>query len=165
MLEGFRVMRVLVCGGRTFDDWELLAGALDGLEPLEASVIIHGAAPGADALAGRWAELRRVRVEAFPADWARHGRAAGPIRNARMLGEGQPDVVVAFPGGRGTANMVKQARAAGVLVDASGPVIGVMTGNLLSRARARARPRSHGDQFDRVIVVSSGPNRRTSFRI
>jgi hypothetical protein len=109
-------MRVLVCGGRTFDDWERLAGVLDGLESMQASVIIHGAAPGADTLAGRWAELRQVPVEAFPADWEKHGRAAGPIRNARMLAEGKPDLVVAFPGGRGTANMCKQARAAGVEV-------------------------------------------------
>jgi len=109
-------MRVLVCGGRTFDNWELLAGVLDGLEPMQASVIIHGAAPGADTLAGRWAELRRVPVEAFPAEWEKHGRAAGPIRNARMLAEGKPALVVAFPGGRGTANMVKQARAVNVEV-------------------------------------------------
>jgi len=83
---------------------------------MKVSVVIHGAAPGADTLAGRWAELRRVPVEAFPADWEKHGRAAGPIRNAPMLAEGKPDLVVAFPGGRGTANMCKQARAAGVKV-------------------------------------------------
>jgi hypothetical protein len=109
-------MRVLVCGGRTFGDWELLVGVLDGLKPMQASVIIHGAAPGADTLAGRWAELRRVPIESFPAEWEKHGRAAGPIRNAQMLAEGKPDLVVAFPGGRGTANMCKQARAAGVEV-------------------------------------------------
>jgi len=109
-------MRVLVCGGRTSDDWERLAGVLDGLDPMKVSVVIHGAAPGADTLAGRWAELRRVPVEAFPADWEKHGRAAGPIRNAPMLAEGKPDLVVAFPGGRGTANMCKQARTAGVEV-------------------------------------------------
>jgi YspA, cpYpsA-related SLOG family len=61
-------MRVLVRGGRTFDDWELLASVLDGLEPMQASVIIHGAASGADTPAGRWAELRRVPLAAFPAD-------------------------------------------------------------------------------------------------
>jgi len=45
-----------------------------------------------------------------------HGRAAGPVRNAQMLAEGKPDFVVAFPGGRGTADMCKQARARGVKV-------------------------------------------------
>ena len=56
----------------------------------------------------------------FPADWIRHGRAAGPIRNEQMLREGCPDLVVAFhddPGlGRGTADMVRRALAAGVPV-------------------------------------------------
>lgn len=109
-------MRILVCGGRNFNDWPLLKDTLDGLEPMQASVIIHGAALGADALASQWARLRRVVVEPFFADWKTHGRASGPIRNARMLEEGKPDLVVAFPGGRGTANMVAQARAAGVRV-------------------------------------------------
>ena len=52
-----------------------------------------------------------VVVEEFKADWDKFGRAAGPIRNAQMLREGKPDLVVAFPGGRGTANMVAQAKA------------------------------------------------------
>jgi hypothetical protein len=50
------------------------------------------------------------------ADWAGLGRKAGPIRNEQMLSEGQPHLVVAFPGGRGTAHMVGIARAAGVEV-------------------------------------------------
>ena len=74
------------------------------------SVIIHGAARGADSLAGEWAMSRGVTVMAFPADWDAHGRSAGHIRNAQMIAEGKPTVVVAFPGGRGTANMVRQAR-------------------------------------------------------
>jgi hypothetical protein len=50
------------------------------------------------------------------ADWNTHGRAAGPIRNQRMLDEVKPELVVAFPGGRGTADMVRRAREAGVNV-------------------------------------------------
>jgi len=53
----------------------------------------------------------------FPADWSRHGKSAGPIRNRQMLIEGRPDIVVAFPGGKGTANMIKQAVEAGVKVE------------------------------------------------
>jgi len=49
-------MRVLISGGRIFDDCQLLAGVLDALESMQVSVIIHGAAPGVDTLAGRWAE-------------------------------------------------------------------------------------------------------------
>ena len=79
-------------------------------------MIIHGDANGADRLASQWAVDNGLKVEPYPADWAKQGRAAGPIRNKRMLEEGKPDLVVAFPGGRGTANMTKQAGEAGVPV-------------------------------------------------
>ena len=80
-------------------------------------VVIHGAAGGVDEQAMIAAQtLPGVKHLPFQADWNAHGRAAGPIRNKRMLDEGRPELVVAFPGGRGTANMVKQAKAAGVKV-------------------------------------------------
>jgi hypothetical protein len=72
-------------------------------------------------LADPWAAINYVRTEVFPADWVRHGRAAGPVRNTRMLNDGEPDLVIAFPGGHGTADMVKQARAAGIEVREIGP--------------------------------------------
>jgi YspA, cpYpsA-related SLOG family len=107
-------MRVLVCGGRDFTDQALLEARLAGI--LGVAVIIEGGALGADRLAREFGQQRGITVETFPADWQKHGRAAGPIRNKRMLEDGKPDLVVAFPGGRGTANMVGQARAAGVRV-------------------------------------------------
>jgi ABC-type Fe3+-hydroxamate transport system substrate-binding protein len=79
-------------------------------------VIIHGDVVGLDRLAGQWAVNKSLKVERYPADWAKHRRAAGPIRNKQMLDESKPDLVVAFPGGGGTANTVKQAREAGVPV-------------------------------------------------
>lgn len=105
--------RILVCGGRDFADYDFLADALDWYAP---DVVIHGAAKGADSLAHRWAQNRCVTVESYPADWRKNGKAAGPIRNVRMLAEGRPDVVLAFPGGNGTAHMCKIARAKGVQV-------------------------------------------------
>ena len=73
-------------------------------------VVIHGGARGADDLARQWGEIS-VGIEGveFRADWTAHGKAAGMIRNQRMLDEGRPDLVVAFPGGRGTADMVRRA--------------------------------------------------------
>lgn len=114
-------MRVLVCGGRDFDDWELLYRTLDKL-PANEITIIEGGAIGADFLSRVWAKHRRQSYVEFPADWKTHGRAAGPIRNKQMLIEGEPDLVVAFPGGRGTANMVQQARSAGVPVSVVMPL-------------------------------------------
>jgi hypothetical protein len=57
-----------------------------------------------------------VPVQVFHADWGQFGSGAGPIRNSKMLAEGKPEMVLAFPGGRGTANIVEQARSAGVSV-------------------------------------------------
>jgi len=110
-------MRVLVCGGRDYDNAVQLQKYMNTLDAAEGvSVVIHGAARGADSLAGRWGISRRKEVIPYPADWRKHGRAAGPIRNKQMLDEGKPDLVIAFLGGRGTENMIKQATAAGVPV-------------------------------------------------
>lgn len=109
-------MRILITGGRDFDDREMLFLALDRLHSeLGFTLLIHGDAKGADRLAGEWATERTIEVLACPADWKRHGRAAGPIRNRQML-EHMPDLLVAFPGGRGTADMVSVATKAGLRV-------------------------------------------------
>lgn len=116
-------MRVLVCGGRDFTDTVFVVNSLFRLEEDygDFSVVIHGGAPGADTEAGVFAKMRHAKEIVFRANWKKHGKAAGPIRNQRMLDEGQPALVVAFPGGRGTADMVRRARASGV------PVIEVPT--------------------------------------
>jgi hypothetical protein len=113
-------IRVLVCGGRQFTDTEYLADVPDALriEHGPIAVVIHGAAVGPDGMAGEWAKARGIPVQDFPADWTafKNRRSAGPIRNQQMLTEGKPDLVVAFPGGRGTTGMVRLAREAGVEV-------------------------------------------------
>ena len=106
-------MKVLVWGGRDFQDKARVFATLDGLDP---ALVIHGGARGADSLAEKWAATRQVPCHVYPADWRRHGRAAGPIRNREMLEQSKPDLVVAFPGGRGTAHMVRIARDAGYRV-------------------------------------------------
>lgn len=109
-------MKALVCGGRNFRDKEKLFDRMDFvLSEYRITEIIHGAALGADSLADAWALTRGIPSKRFPADWVQHGKAAGPIRNAQMLAE-KPDVVVAFPGEKGTADMVKKSRAAGIQV-------------------------------------------------
>lgn len=108
--------RVIVCGGRDFNDYARVCEVLDRLHASRPfAVLRHGAARGADSLAGRWARERGVPEEQVPANWTRDRKAAGPIRNQQMLDMGA-DLVVAFPGGRGTEDMVKRAHTAGVLV-------------------------------------------------
>jgi hypothetical protein len=109
-------IRVLVCGGRDFSDWPQLALTLDQLRAERGiELVIHGAAPGADTLADTWARSRDIAVDRYYALWKTEGRAAGPRRNQRMLDAG-PDLVVSFSGGKGTADMVRRARAAGIEV-------------------------------------------------
>lgn len=108
-------MRVLVCGSRDYDDREAVFAALDDVKPAH---IIEGGAKGADRLAQYWAKknLPKENLHTFEADWKGRGKAAGPIRNQQMIDEGKPDLVLAFPGGHGTADMVRRAKRAGVEV-------------------------------------------------
>lgn len=111
-------MRILVCGGRDYPDRAAVYRALDrARRKCGVTVVIQGDAPsGADLFARMWATKRGLPLEGYEADWERHGRAAGPIRNQQMLDDGKPDGVVAFPGGRGTADMVRRADAAGLKI-------------------------------------------------
>ncbi len=109
---------VLVCGGRHYADRLRVFATLDRLaQRMELFGVRHGAASGADALAGEWAQARGVPEDRCPADWARYGRAAGPRRNAEMLARAPRVVcVVALPGGSGTRDMVARATEAGLPV-------------------------------------------------
>lgn len=110
-------MKILITGGRNYSDRATVFTELDKLHS-ETTIctLIHGAATGADTLADDWARVRGVEVIACPADWKKHGRAAGPIRNRQMLIDHKPELLVAFPGGKGTMNMIGQARAARVKI-------------------------------------------------
>jgi len=106
-------MRLLVTGGRDYNDAGTAYAVIHALKP---DVVIHGAQKGADALCHFAARVLGVARLGFSANWNAHGKSAGPRRNMQMLQEGKPDLCVAFPGGRGTADMVKKCRAAGVPV-------------------------------------------------
>jgi hypothetical protein len=109
-------MRVLVCGGRDFNNYDLLNDTLLSRVPATAT-IIQGGARGADRQAAHWARENDRSVEEYPADWEKYGKRAGYLRNKQMLEEGKPDLVIAFPGGKGTDMMIKLAVDAGVPVE------------------------------------------------
>lgn len=130
-------MKILVCGGRNYgripndcpsDELDyahvkaqrestFLRCTLDAIHAETAiTEVIHGAAKGADTIGKLWAKRNGIKERPFPADWNQHGRAAGHIRNQQMLDEGRPDLVVAFPGGKGTAGMVEKAKSARIPV-------------------------------------------------
>lgn len=106
-------MRLLVCGGRDFNDQAFLDTKLSEVAP---SIICHGGAQGADRLAGEWARRFNIPCAVYPAKWKEHGRAAGMLRNQTMLTDFKPDAVMAFPGGKGTANMIELAVKARIRV-------------------------------------------------
>ncbi len=109
-------MKLLVCGGRDVRDASLVFAALSKANRKRpVTELIHGGARGADSIAGIWAKENDVPCTVFMADWS-VGKSAGPQRNQRMLDEGHPDGVVAFPGGSGTADMLRRAEAASVPV-------------------------------------------------
>jgi hypothetical protein len=115
MSKGYRI---LVCGGRDYADRERLFGILNLYVAQQGRlVVIQGGATGADALAREWCfGQESVWMVNEPADWKRHGKAAGPIRNQLMLDQHKPEIVIAFGGGKGTRDMMRRAREAGVPV-------------------------------------------------
>jgi hypothetical protein len=116
---------VLVCGGRDYDNFAEVSKALHREKPTK---VVTGESwvgreeahvrrsPGADRLAYLWCLERDCPYQGYPADWRNFGLAAGPMRNTQMLAAEQVDVVLAFPGGRGTADMVRKAKSKGIPV-------------------------------------------------
>ena len=108
-------MRILVCGGRDYTTQANKYKVISVLDECEPSLIISGGATGADRHAEGWARYNEIAFLVVPAQWEKHGKAAGPIRNKRMLSI-KPDLVIAFLGGKGTANMISLAKKQGIEV-------------------------------------------------
>jgi hypothetical protein len=104
-------MNVVITGGRDFADRDLLFAVLDDIHDTRGPITLirNGGMTGADALSSRWAYERQVDTECVGALWGQYRKRAGPIRNEWMISRGT-DVLVAFPGGRGTANTIEIAR-------------------------------------------------------
>jgi hypothetical protein len=110
-------MRVIVCGSHRFGERAVVWAHLDRLHAKRrVSLVIQGGAKFIDQFAKDWAKARGVPCDEYQADWNKYGRKAGPIRNQRMIDEGSPNGVVAFPGNSGTADMIRRAELAGLTV-------------------------------------------------
>ena len=121
--NGKKHIRVIVAGGRDFNNYTLLSNTLDAVlerYTLPEVSIVSGCCRGADSLGERYAKEHGIPVVRFPADWLAYGKAAGPIRNRKMAefasqGEG---ALVAFWNGesRGTASMIRLAEKYGLQI-------------------------------------------------
>lgn len=111
--------RILICGGRDYRDHIRMRDVMAQLRPQFAHrfCIIDGGANGADALAREWARLRGAPNITMFANWETYGKRAGGIRNRWMLEFAMPDLVIAFPGGEGTADMCQQTRLVRPILD------------------------------------------------
>lgn len=107
-------MRLLICGSRHWTDYKMIYEHLKEAKGIE--VVIQGGARGADRLAKMAAKKLKISVMTFEAEWKKHGKAAGPIRNQKMLDEGKPSEVWAYPlpDSKGTWDMVERAKKAGI---------------------------------------------------
>lgn len=120
MEQGYSTFKVIVAGGRDFDNYELLKEKCDFYlqQRMNTDVvtIVSGHAKGADALGERYAIEHNIPIDRHPADWHKHGRAAGPMRNKEMAE--CADALIAFWNGtsRGTANMIALAQNKGLKV-------------------------------------------------
>lgn len=109
-------------------------------------IIIHGGATGADSAAGDFAAVNFCVEEIFQANWKRYGQRAGYVRNKKMLDQGRPDLVVAFPGGKGTAMMVKLAKTAGVRVIEMGSF------GASSQTEAKTPPKFKTKKYEQMYI-------------
>jgi hypothetical protein len=110
-------MRILVCGGRYYENADAVHQELMRFHwrrPIK--VIIHGGVSGAGIAAEAWARRNRVDVVRYPPNWECLGKKAERLRNDFMLADSRPDVVIVFPGGRDTADLAAKATAAGIQV-------------------------------------------------
>lgn len=111
-------MRTIIAGSRTIADTALVYSAIESA-PFPITHVLSGGARGVDAAGEAWAKLHDVPLTLFPADWATHGKAAGPLRNRTMadlaealilIWTGQPTT------SPGSANMLQEARKRHLLV-------------------------------------------------
>lgn len=119
-LAGAGVKRLIICGGRDFADHEVMHTMITEWIVAHGwpTEVVTGGASGADAMGHAWAQENGIKATVFPAEWRAYGRRAGPMRNSAMAAYAAELAggCLALPGGRGTADMVRQARAAGLTV-------------------------------------------------
>lgn len=109
--------RILVCGGRSYADFTSVSRALVKVHiSVGILLLIHGGVSGADAMTNTWALKYGVPLQVYPPDHERHGEKAIDFRNRLMISEGRPHLVIAFPGGPGTADLLEKAAEAGLPV-------------------------------------------------
>ena len=104
-------MKLIIAGGRDFDDLHKLHEVIAAeFNIKDIKEVISGGADGADLLGELWAETHQIPIRIFQADWKKHGKAAGPIRNAEMAIYADEAVVFWDGESRGSKNMIENMK-------------------------------------------------------
>lgn len=113
MNKEIKNMRVIICGGR---DYRLTEADKEKLTSFHRvynfTKILSGGCVGADFGGEAWAKSQGIPVEQYIPDWVAHGNKAGPLRNQEMANNA--DACIAFPGGKGTLDMIRRAEKKGL---------------------------------------------------
>lgn len=107
-------MKTIIAGSRSATYQQVCEAMTKYAE--EVVEVVCGESEGADMHGRLWAAVRQIPVKSFPADWASHGRSAGPIRNREMARYGEALVAVWDGESRGTKNMIEEATKRGLVV-------------------------------------------------
>lgn len=101
-------MKTIIAGCRDFENYPLLKETVDKFrESVAVTEIVSGGAAGADTLGEQYAKENRITLKVFPANWDKHGRAAGPIRNKQMAEYADQLIAIWDGQSKGTENMIK----------------------------------------------------------
>lgn len=103
-------MRTIIAGSRGIVLFEILELAIKKA-PFEVTTVISGGADGVDKMGENYAKKHKLPVEVFLPDWAKHGKAAGPIRNRQMADNAEALLALWDGVSRGTKNMIEEAKA------------------------------------------------------
>jgi len=102
-------MKVIIAGSREIFDYNIVKEAIEESK-FEITEVVSGTARGVDSLGERWAYEHKIPVKRFPADWDKHGKAAGIIRNSEMANYGEALIAIWDGESRGTKNMIDTAK-------------------------------------------------------
>ena len=108
-------MKLIVAGSRNFKDYEFVKNAIDNL-PFKPDEIVSGNASGVDQSGEKYAKEKGIDLVIFPANWTKHGKSGGCLRNERMINYADALLVIWDGESRGTQHMISLAIDAGLKV-------------------------------------------------
>ena len=108
-------MKTIIAGSRDITD-PLIVGIATTQSGFNITEVVSGTARGVDSLGETWALSRGLPIKRFPADWGRHGKAAGYVRNREMSQYADALIAIWDTKSKGTGHMIDLARAAGLKV-------------------------------------------------